>query len=273
MAMRAWHAGPFLISAAPGAGKTRPALVLARELLRAGAVRRVAVVCPTTPLTRQWAQAAGRLGVHLVPDAAELRPPRDFDGVAVTYARVAQRGARWAKQCSGRHARDRRRGAPPRRGAGLGRGLRAGVRRRRRRLLLSGTPFRSDAAPIPGVRYDATASPSRTSPTRYADAVRDGICRPVTFVPYDGVLQWRSRATMSSRRRSPTRSPAARRRAATAPRSRRARRRPAAHPAAGPRALLELRAGGPPRRRRPRRRRRRRARPRGREGAARGHAA
>ena len=26
----------------------------------------------------------------------------------------------------------------------------------------------------------------------YADAVRDGICRPVTFVPYDGVLQWRS---------------------------------------------------------------------------------
>jgi superfamily II DNA or RNA helicase len=26
----------------------------------------------------------------------------------------------------------------------------------------------------------------------YADAVRDAICRPVTFVPYDGALQWRS---------------------------------------------------------------------------------
>src|SRR5207248_9014347 len=26
----------------------------------------------------------------------------------------------------------------------------------------------------------------------YADAVRDGVCRPVTFVPYDGVLQWQS---------------------------------------------------------------------------------
>ena len=26
----------------------------------------------------------------------------------------------------------------------------------------------------------------------YADAVRDGICRPVTFVPYDGALQWRA---------------------------------------------------------------------------------
>ena len=86
--------GPFLVAAAPGAGKTRPALALARELLRAGAVRRVAVVCPTTPLTRQWARAAARLGVHLVPDAADLRPPRDFDGVAVTYARVAAAAAR-----------------------------------------------------------------------------------------------------------------------------------------------------------------------------------
>ncbi|MDX6687719.1 MAG: hypothetical protein QOF86_3847, partial [Baekduia sp.] len=26
----------------------------------------------------------------------------------------------------------------------------------------------------------------------YATAVRDGVCRPVTFVPYDGTLQWRS---------------------------------------------------------------------------------
>jgi hypothetical protein len=58
-------------------------------------------------------------------------------------------------------------------------------------LLLSGTPFRSDAAPIPGVRYeDGVAVPDVSYP--YADAVRDGICRPVTFIPYDGVLQWRS---------------------------------------------------------------------------------
>jgi superfamily II DNA or RNA helicase len=87
--MRACSAGPFLVSAAPGAGKTRPAPELARTLLRERAVQRVVVVCPTTPLTRQWAAAAARLGVHLAPDAAALRPPRDFQGVAVTYARVA----------------------------------------------------------------------------------------------------------------------------------------------------------------------------------------
>jgi hypothetical protein len=58
-------------------------------------------------------------------------------------------------------------------------------------LLLSGTPFRSDATPIPGVRYDDGVAVPDVSYT-YADAVRDGICRPVTFIPYDGSLQWRS---------------------------------------------------------------------------------
>ncbi|MBA3327342.1 MAG: DEAD/DEAH box helicase family protein, partial [Solirubrobacterales bacterium] len=69
--MSAWEHGPFLLSAAPGAGKTIPSLVFAKRLLRAGTISRVAVVCPTTPLTRLWAEAAGRLGVQLAPDAAE----------------------------------------------------------------------------------------------------------------------------------------------------------------------------------------------------------
>src|SRR3954466_2609224 len=96
--MAGWDAGPFLIAAAPGAGKTRPALQLARELLRARKVGRVAVVCPTTPLTRQWAAAGARPRRPLRPDGAELPPPRDFDGVAVTYARVAASAPRWARQ-------------------------------------------------------------------------------------------------------------------------------------------------------------------------------
>src|ERR1700683_2960926 len=82
-----WRDGPFLISAAPGAGKTRPALELAKQLLAGQSVSRVAVLCPTTPLTRQWASAAAALGLQLAPDAPGPTPPRDFDGVAVTYAR------------------------------------------------------------------------------------------------------------------------------------------------------------------------------------------
>ncbi|MEA2197787.1 MAG: hypothetical protein QOJ25_1838, partial [Solirubrobacteraceae bacterium] len=37
----AWQDGPFLLSAAPGAGKTRPALELARTELAAGGRRAV----------------------------------------------------------------------------------------------------------------------------------------------------------------------------------------------------------------------------------------
>jgi superfamily II DNA or RNA helicase len=150
----------------------------------------VAVVCPTTPLTRQWAAAAARLGVHLAPDAAELRPPRDFDGVAVTYARVAMVAERWARQCGeatlvvadeAHHL-----GEDLTWGQGFDRAFGAAGRW----LLLSGTPFRSDQSPIPGVRYDDGVAVPDVSYT-YADAVRDRVCRPVSFIPYDGVLQWR----------------------------------------------------------------------------------
>jgi superfamily II DNA or RNA helicase len=190
--MADWQSGTFLVSAAPGAGKTRPSLELAKDLLRRGEIKRVAVLCPTTPLTRQWAAAAGRMGVHLVPDASELRPPSDFQGVAVTYARAAASAKRWATQC----------------GAGTlviadeahhlgeelawGEGFAEAFRAARRRLLLSGTPFRSDATPIPGVTYDDEGVAVPDVSYTYADAVREGICRPVTFIPYDGTLQWRS---------------------------------------------------------------------------------
>jgi superfamily II DNA or RNA helicase len=190
--MADWMDGPFLVAAAPGTGKTVPALHVARQLLRTRQIGRVAVVCPTAPLTRQWAAAAARMGLQLAPDAANLRPPSGFDGVAVTYARVAQSGARWAKQCSpgtfvvadeAHHLGDE---------LAWGQGFSSAFAAAARWLLLSGTPFRSDAAPIPGVRYDGDGIAVPDVAYSYADAVRDGVCRPVTFVPYDGVLQWQS---------------------------------------------------------------------------------
>jgi superfamily II DNA or RNA helicase len=190
-ALAGWSEGSFLLSAAPGAGKTHPALVYARQELRAGRARRVAVVCPTSPLTRQWARAAGRIGLHLLPDAPQLRPPGDFQGVALTYARVASSPKAYARTCSPgtlviadetHHLGDE---------LAWGEGFRTAFGSARRWLLLSGTPFRSDQAAIPGVRYDDGVAVPDVSYS-YADAVRDGICRKVVFVPYDGTLQWQS---------------------------------------------------------------------------------
>jgi superfamily II DNA or RNA helicase len=187
-----WRDGPFLISAAPGSGKTRPALELAKRLLAQQTVSRVAVLCPTTPLTRQWASAAAVLGVQLQPDAPGPRPPRDFDGVAVTYARVASDPRGWAGQVTrdtlvildeAHHLGE---------DLAWGTGFQQAFAAAPRRLLLSGTPFRSDATPIPGVHYDAERMAIPDVSYTYAEAVADGICRPVTFVTFDGTLSWRS---------------------------------------------------------------------------------
>ncbi|HEY1833022.1 MAG TPA: DEAD/DEAH box helicase family protein [Solirubrobacteraceae bacterium] len=187
-----WQRGPFLISAAPGAGKTRPALELARDLLAKQVSRRIVVLCPTTPLTRQWAAAAANLGVQLQPDAASAQPPRDFHGVAVTYARVASDPAAWARKVTGdtlvivdeaHHLGE---------DLAWGLGFRTAFSAAERWLLLSGTPFRSDATPIPGVQYDADGVVVPDVSYTYAEAVAEGICRPVAFVTFDGSLSWRS---------------------------------------------------------------------------------
>jgi superfamily II DNA or RNA helicase len=187
-----WQEGPFLISAAPGAGKTRPALELAREMLAKGLVRRIAVLCPTTPLTRQWASAAAALGVQLQPDATTPNPPGDFHGVAVTYARVASDPQGWAAKVAretlvvvdeAHHLGE---------DLAWGTGFQRAFAGAPRWLLLSGTPFRSDATPIPGVRYDREGLVVPDVSYTYAEAVADGICRPVAFVTFDGSLSWRS---------------------------------------------------------------------------------
>ncbi len=187
-----WHGGTFLIAAAPGAGKTRPALVLARELLRARAIDRLAIACPTAPLTRQWAAAAAAAGVSLQPDAAGLRTTGDFQGVAVTYARVAASARAYARECTARtlviadevhHLGDE---------LAWGEGFERAFGRAGRTLLLSGTPFRSDDAPIPGIAYGSDGFAIPDFSYSYAEAIRDGVCRRVVFVPFDGTLVWQS---------------------------------------------------------------------------------
>jgi superfamily II DNA or RNA helicase len=189
--MAGWRSGPFLISAAPGAGKTRPALEFARRQLAEGAASAVVIACPTVPLTRQWARAAHDLGLDLAPDADSPKP-QGFQGVAVTYARIAKSPARWARAARGstlvvadeaHHLGEE---------LTWGESFSSAFGAADRWLLLSGTPFRSDATPIPGVSYDADAMAEPDVSYTYAESVLDGICRPVCFVAYDGTLSWRS---------------------------------------------------------------------------------
>ena len=68
----------------------------------------------------------------------------------------------------------------------------------KRRLALTGTPFRSDANPIPFVTYVPEADGSKRSASDYVygygPALADGVVRPVIFLAYSGEMHWRTRA-------------------------------------------------------------------------------
>lgn len=191
----------FLAAATPGAGKTTFALRLAIELLRRRIVTRIVVVAPTEHLKNQWADAAARVSIRLDPSFSNrhVAPARGFHGVAVTYAQVATKASVHERLVMDartlvildevHHGGD---------ALSWGEALQVAFRRAARRLLLSGTPFRSDDAPIPFVEYHPDASGARVSRTDYSygyrRALEDGVVRPVLFLVYAGRMRWRTRA-------------------------------------------------------------------------------
>lgn len=191
----------FLVAATPGAGKTTFALTLAVELLKSGEVNRVIVVAPTEHLKTQWADAAARVHIRLDPRFrnSHWAPARHYHGVVVTYAQVA------AKSSVHRHLTEDARtlvilDEVHHGGDALswGDAIRDAYSPARRRLLLSGTPFRSDTAPIPFVEYLPDESGARVSSTDYrygyGRALADGVVRPVLFHMYAGRMRWRTSA-------------------------------------------------------------------------------
>ncbi|HET6550193.1 MAG TPA: DEAD/DEAH box helicase family protein [Solirubrobacter sp.] len=185
----------FLASATPAAGKTTFGLHVAHRMLSEGRVARVAVVAPTTHICRQWALDAARYGIALEPNRPNAAgpEPRDRHGVAVTYATVAAGPDVHRRRCAGRPTlliADE----PHHMGedATWGRSTVAAFASARFRLLLSGTPFRSDNAPIPWVSYDADGVSQADYGYGYTQALVDGVCRPVTFHTYGGDMEWMS---------------------------------------------------------------------------------
>src|SRR3569623_3246064 len=67
-----------------------------------------------------------------------------------------------------------------------------------RRLMLTVTPFRSDENPIPFVTYergpDGLQRSRSDSAYGYADALREGVVRPVMVMAYSGEPRWRTSA-------------------------------------------------------------------------------
>jgi superfamily II DNA or RNA helicase len=190
----------FLAAATPGAGKTTFALRLAAELLARRTVERVIVVAPTEHLKRQWADAAHRVGIRLDPAFRNSSRviARAFHGAAVTYAQVAaqpfvhrvlvDQASTLVILDEVHHGGD---------ALSWGEAMREAFGSATRRLSLTGTPFRTDTAPIPFVSYVDEGNGVRVSRTDYSygygRALRDGVVRPVLFLSYAGRMRWRTR--------------------------------------------------------------------------------
>ncbi|GAA4246639.1 DEAD/DEAH box helicase [Dactylosporangium darangshiense] len=191
----------FLAVATPGAGKTTFALRVALELFGDGTIDNLTVVTPTEHLKNQWAQAAARVGIDL--DAgfrnSDVHAAADFHGTVVTYAQVGIAPAVHKRRTVTRrtlvvldeihHAGDSK---------SWGDGVKAAFEPAVRRLMLTGTPFRSDDNPIPFVEYergsDGIARSRSDTVYGYSEALRDGVVRPVIFLAYSGETRWRTSA-------------------------------------------------------------------------------
>lgn len=180
----------FLAVATPGAGKTTFALLAARSAL-ADHPCRVVVVAPTAHLKTQWAAAATRFDLHLDPEWSPTSGllASDMHGIVTTYQQVATSAPAIAGIARGGmvildeayHAGDER---------AWGTSVLTAFGEARRRLSLSGTPFRSDTQAIPFVNYvNDMAVPDIEF--GYGDALADGdVVRPVYFPRIDGHMEW-----------------------------------------------------------------------------------
>jgi superfamily II DNA or RNA helicase len=191
----------FLAVATPGSGKTTFALRVAGELLTEGVVGQITVVVPTEHLKTQWALAAASVGIALDPKFSNSasHTSSEYHGVVVTYAQVASHPTRHRVRTENNptlvvfdeihHGGDAK---------SWGDAIREAFGDATRRLALTGTPFRSDDSPIPFVTYEPEpggVQRSRADHTYgYADALADGVVRPVVFMAYSGEARWRTSA-------------------------------------------------------------------------------
>ncbi len=191
----------FLAVATPGAGKTAFALRVASELLADGVINGITVVTPTEHLKHQWAASAASVGIAIDPDFRNSTgaTSADYRGIAITYAGVAAHPLLHRARTENRrmlvvldeihHAGDART---------WGDGVKEAFEHATRRLTLTGTPFRSDDNPIPFVDYlpdgDGALRSRADHLYGYAEALADGVVRPVVFLAYSGMSSWRTSA-------------------------------------------------------------------------------
>ena len=183
----------FLINAAPGAGKTICASVIAANLLEKNEIDRVIVIAPRSEVVRQWADeykiVTGRAMTKVTGAHAEIE---DYGtDLCATWAAVQglqdgfQQVCRTAKTlviCDEHHHAAVE--------AAWGEKADSAFREAKFVLVLTGTPIRSDGQETIWFAYDSEGQINHPEPgtytLSYGKAVDLGYCRPITFHRHEG---------------------------------------------------------------------------------------
>ena len=179
----------YLCEATPGAGKTRYALRFAHRLLTGNHIKFFIVLVHTDHLKTQWALDADKYGIDLDPYFVVMN---GYHGIVITYQALANQLIRIRQIVDSiptliisdeiHHA-----------GENLtwGNALNNAFENAVFKLSLSGTPFREDNNRIPFVKYVNGVSHANFT-YGYAEALADGVCRPIYFPAYDGRMEWKT---------------------------------------------------------------------------------
>lgn len=173
---------PFMLIAIPGGGKTMAALEACRRWMAAGADRRVIIVVPTDNLREQWKDEASKFGISLQTKEFGTDFKHGFQGGVATYHLVANQPLLFSKLCSVaptmvvfdeiHHCGDE---------AHFGNGITSAFGLAKERLLMSGTPWKSDGRAIPFVKYDGNGYAVGNFSYDYPRALDEDVVRYLVF--------------------------------------------------------------------------------------------
>ena len=183
----------FLINAAPGAGKTICASVIAKELLKSESIERVIVIAPRSEVVRQWcddfSMVTGRSMMKVTGKDDDLESYGTdlcatwaaIEGLLEGFQAVCDSSDTLVICDEHHHAAIE---------AAWGRGADGAFENAKYVLVLTGTPIRSDGQEPVWFAYDDAGRIDHpeggTYTLTYGDAVDLGYCRPITFHRHEG---------------------------------------------------------------------------------------
>ena len=186
----------FLIDACPGAGKTRAVTNICVEALRRNWVDQVIIVAPTLEVQNQWAEDSHELGLDLTKNYknGQMKYRSDAHGVITNYQTVAMSPKDWLI-LSTRSKRslvvfDEIHHAADDETKTWGTALMTAFNQVTHRILLTGTPFRTDGGRIPWLTYDSKGDSISDGGISTKQAVQQGVIRPIRIVAMESEAKW-----------------------------------------------------------------------------------